>query len=136
MLAGAAACADPNEPDDWSRTAARLYPSLSSTQVIAAPLEVNVGESFTVTVTSRGSSSCTRADGMDVSFRGNVVDLVPWDLVAPQHVACTDDLHAFLHHATVVGATAGPLVIRAHGRVTDEHSVTALGTVELVVQVR
>jgi hypothetical protein len=135
LAAGTLGCANPHAPSDWTRSPGLLIPTLSSTQTIAAPPQVRVGETFTITVNSMGSSTCVRADGMDVSRRGDVVDLVPWDVVAPSGHACTDDLRPFPHQTTITPQSAGSLTIRAHGLVLSGGGGKTLGTVVAVVTV-
>jgi hypothetical protein len=103
---------------------------------IAFPSRVRVGQTFTVTVNSFGSSTCVRADGMDLSVRGDVVDLVPWDLVARGGArVCTDDLRAFPHSVPILAQFAGSLTLRVHGLVQDADGHTQPGTVVAVVTV-
>lgn len=135
LVAGLLACANPHAPSDWTRSPGLLIPTISSTQTIAVPPQVHVGETFTVTVNSMGSSTCVRADGMDVSRRGDVLDLVPWDFVAPSGHACTDDLRPFPHRTEITAQSAGTLTIRAHGLVFSDGGGKALGTVVAVVTV-
>jgi hypothetical protein len=114
-----AACAAPGTTDtsaDWERRIGVVEPALSSIQMLKLPPEVRVGEPFTVTVRTLGSSSCTRAAGMDVASEGLSVELTPYDEYARNPAACTDDLHAFEHTARVTVAVAGQARVRLHAR--------------------
>jgi len=113
LLAG---CSDRLGPDDWARRPGRLYPEISVTQMLQMPAQATAGVPFEITVTTRGSGSCTRADGMTVSVSGMVADVTPWDRVAPEGTMCTDDLAAFPRTATVRFDDPGTGAIRLHGR--------------------
>jgi hypothetical protein len=135
LAAVAVACGNPHEPSDWSRSPGLLIPTLSSVQTIATPSHVRVGEAFMVTVNSMGSSTCVRGDGMDVVRHGNVVDLTPWDFVAPSNSVCTEDLRPYPHQTEITAQSTGTLTLRAHGVVYGEGGVRSLGTVITVVTV-
>ncbi|GMV04502.1 MAG: hypothetical protein AMXMBFR53_07820 [Gemmatimonadota bacterium] len=116
LLVLLAACSDPAAPGDgWAREPGRLMPELSSIQVLQMPTQARAGTAFEITVTTVGSSSCTRPDGATVSVSGLVADVTPWDRIAPEGTACTDDLHPFPRAATVRFDTPGSALIRLHG---------------------
>lgn len=88
----------------------------SGTVIIEAPETVTAGQAFEVTVNSFGSSSCVRADRLDVAVAGSVARLTPYDRVAPTDTPCTEDFGAHPHTASVTFTTPGPAVLEAHGR--------------------
>lgn len=109
-------CSDPVAPDDdWERQPGLLMPELSSIQMLQMPAHARAGVAFEITVTTLGSSLCTRADGATVSVTGLVADVTPWDRIAPEGTACTDDLHPFPRAARVRFDTPGSALIRLHG---------------------
>jgi hypothetical protein len=113
----AASCGGLFDPDDeWTREPGRLHPEISAIQMLQMPTQATAGVPFEITVTTRGSSSCTRPDGMTVSVSGLTADVTPWDQVAPQRTPCTDDLAAFPRTGTVRFDVAGSATIRLHGR--------------------
>lgn len=117
LVALLTACSDPTAPGDgWVREPGRLMPELSSIQMLQMPTQARAGTAFEITVTTVGSSSCTRPDGMTVSVSGLVADVTPWDRIAPEGTACTDDLHPFPRTATVRFDVPGAARIRLHGK--------------------
>jgi len=72
---------------------------------------------------------------MDVSRRGDVVDLVPWDVVAPTGSVCTDDLRPYPHQTEITPQATGTVTLRAHGLVMSDGGGRSLGTVVAVVTV-
>ena len=135
LVAGTLACGNSHAPSGWERSPALLIPSLSSIQTIAVPSHVRVGETFTVTVNSMGSSTCVRGDGMDVSRHDDVVELVPWDIVAPSGSVCTDDLRPIPHQTELTAQFNGTLTLRVHGQLHSDGGGTSIGTVIAVVTV-
>ena len=105
-----------------------LRPELSSIQMLEMPANATAGVSFEITVTTVGSSSCTRADGASVAVSGLVADVTPWDLVAPVGAVCTDDLAPFPRRVTLRFSGAGTATIRLHGRggLTYEAALTVV----------
>jgi len=126
------ACSSVSEPNEWRRVIGVLNPSLSSIQAVHAPAEVTVNEPFTVTITTVGSSSCTRADGATSKVSGNTAEVTPYDRIAPRDRACTDDLHAFPRPVTLLFTSVGEGRILVVTRTFDD----VLRTVELTIQVR
>ena len=104
------------DTDEWVREVGQLAPELSSIQMLRLPVEAEAGMAFDITVTTVGSSSCTRADGAEVVVSGLVADVTPWDRVAPQGTACTADLAGFPRDVTLRFDVAGTATIRLHGR--------------------
>jgi hypothetical protein len=85
-------------------------------EALAAPDTVAAGAPFAVTVTTFGSSSCTRPDGAELEVRGLVAELVPYDREATGTRACTDDLRPFPRTVTVRFSAPGQATVRALGR--------------------
>jgi hypothetical protein len=110
-----AACAGTTDPE-WRRVVGRIAPEFSSSQTLAAPREAAVGTDFTVTVTTLGSSSCTRPDGATASVAGLVAEITPFDQEAAGAQACTDDLRPFPRPVTLRFAAPGEAVVRVRGR--------------------
>jgi hypothetical protein len=126
------ACSPLPAPSGWSRVIGTVNSSLSSIQSVNLPPQANVNVPITVTVTTLGSSSCTRADGTDVVARGLAVTITPYDRVAPPGTPCTRDLRGFPHEVQLRFATAGEARITIVGR--DGSGATA--TQEVVIPVR
>jgi hypothetical protein len=104
-------------PDGWDRRPGIIAPSLSSVPlVMGTPRQAVAGVPITFTITTVGSSSCTRGDGAKVFTRDGTVVVTPLDLVRTRAVACTDDLHAFPRDVTVTFPTAGTGRLRIEGR--------------------
>jgi hypothetical protein len=87
-----------------------------TTVVIEAADTVQAGVAFGVTVNTFGSSSCVRAERLDVTVDGAVARLTPYDRVAPSNVACTEDFGSHPHTGTVTFATPGDAVLEAVGK--------------------
>ena len=109
-------CALVTNPDGWRRVIGNVNPALSSMQMVNLPTEAAVNVPFTVTVTTLGSSSCTRADGADVVTNGLTATITPYDRVAPPNTPCTRDLRGFPHPVQLRFATAGSARINVIGR--------------------
>ena len=84
--------------------------------VLEAPDTVLAGSAFEVTVNTFGSSSCVRAERLDVEVTGAVARLTPYDLVAPPDTPCTADLGAHAHTASVTFASPGTATLEVLGR--------------------
>lgn len=125
-----AACHSAGEPE-WRREVGRVEPALSSSPALLPPMTVRAGVPFDVTVTTVGSSSCTRPDGVSVQVMGPVAELVPYDLELSAAAACTDDLRPFPRTVRVRFDVAGEAVVRLRAR-----SLSADGPVTLEVPVR
>ena len=115
-------------PDDvpagWTLGPGRVDPSLSSIQAIATPPTVRVGESFTLTINTFGSGSCTRADGERVERRGGATHVTPLDWEAPAGSPCTRDLRYFPHEVTLRFDEPGDVTIVVHARDRQQQLVT------------
>jgi hypothetical protein len=112
-----AACSGVIAPDPASRRVVGVIDVGGGTpRALAAPDTVAAGAPFTVTVTTFGSSSCTRADGAELEVRGLVAEIVPYDRELTGDVACTDDLRPFPRDVTVSFAAPGQATVRVLGR--------------------
>jgi hypothetical protein len=87
-----------------------------TTVVIEAADTVQAGAAFTVTVNTFGSSSCVRAERLDVEVTDLVARLTPYDLVAPATVECTADYGAHPRTAEVTFAERGVGTLEVHGK--------------------
>lgn len=83
---------------------------------LVAPDAVTRGAPFQITVSSFGSSSCTRADGYDVTSSPTAFEVRLYDQEAPSGTACTADLRSFPRTLTVQFDQAGTAEIRVIGR--------------------
>ena len=84
--------------------------------VVEAPESVTAGVAFDVTVNTFGSSSCVRAERLDVEVVGSVARLTPYDRVAPPNSECSADVGAHPHTAQVTFPTPGAAMLEVHGR--------------------
>lgn len=119
----AAACSSSTAPDGWDRRPGIIAPSLSSVPLVMGAQEATAGVPITLTVTTVGSSTCTRADGAKVFTRDGQIVVTPLDLVATGARACTDDLHAFPRPVTVTFPTAGMGRLRIEGRDFNDRAI-------------
>lgn len=81
---------------------------------LVVPDTVAAGTSFTARVTTYGSSSCTRPDGVSTRVAGAVAEIIPYD-VRETRGACTADIHPFPRDVQLRFATPGPAVVRVIG---------------------
>lgn len=112
LLAACEGLADP---------AARRVPGVIDTggggdRSLAVPDTVAAGAPFTATVTTFGSSSCTRPAGAELEVRGLVAEVVPYDRDATRAQVCTDDLRPFPRDVAVRFAAPGRATVRVRGR--------------------
>ncbi len=84
----------------------------------AAPAAVAAGERFTVTVHTWGSSDCTKPDGGDVRIEGDLVRIVPYDIIPiPGHTdVCQNDYVARPHLFGLTLQRPGSARLRVVGR--------------------
>ena len=111
-----AGCHDATDPE-IQRVIGRIDPSATGRPVIVAPDEVPAGARFTVVVHTLGSPNCTTPDGESVTVVGDVIRIVPYDIVPiPGHSdVCLGSLASHEHLVPLVAAEAGTLRIRAVG---------------------
>jgi hypothetical protein len=124
-------CSNSTDPDDWSRQIGRLEPSMSAVQAVQVPATARAGEAFVVTITTLGSSSCTREDGASVDRGTTSATITPYDRVAPSGSVCTEDLHAFPRSVTLKFLQAGTATVRIIGRGLDGKPVTIDQTIQV-----
>ena len=91
--------------------------------VVEAPDTVSAGVAFDVTVNTFGSSSCVRAERLDVEVNGTVARLTPYDRVAPPNSVCTADLGAHPHTASVTFPNPGSATLEVLGRTESGDTV-------------
>lgn len=104
----------------------------SLSQVINAPTEASLGQSFSVTVSTFGDS-CVHAAGADVTIDGLVATITPYDVVVVGNGVCLDYLKAYPRVVALSFGQAGAATIRVKGR---SDSQPGLVTVERSLVVR
>ena len=110
LLAGCSSVIDPG----WEREVGMTGDG-GTPPPISLPASVKRGVAFDATVTTYGSSSCTRADGAEASVRGLVAEVTPYDLVNRGGI-CTADLRGFPRTVTLRFDEAGEATVRVNGR--------------------
>ena len=113
---------------EWNRRIGVIIPGSPEpwNYVLAAPAAVQARVPFEVSVTTRGSRSCTRPSGADVQYReepgGPVAEITPYDEYREgEGVVCTADLHGFARTVTLRFEAPGNATVRVRGRSTKEH---------------
>jgi hypothetical protein len=101
---------------EWARQVGWVMPGEGAGPIEALPDTVQVGRTVTVMVVTRGSSSCTRADGVEVTREAGEVRVTPYDRVAPAGSPCTRDLAAFPRPADLRFDEPGRAVVVVIGR--------------------
>lgn len=96
----------------WRRQVGEISETPATLQM---PASVQRGVAFTATVTTIGSSSCTRADGAEANVSGLLAEVMPYDRKATGGVPCTADLASFPRPVTLRFDQAGDAVVRVHG---------------------
>jgi hypothetical protein len=116
MLAGLAGCSILG-PDN-RRVIGTIDASGTGIPTIVAPDTVQVGSSFTATIHTFGSSSCTTPDGVALTLTPSEARVTPYDLVpADNGIACTADYAPHSHQVELSFTSAGPATIVALGQV-------------------
>jgi hypothetical protein len=100
----------------WSRKPGLVVDGTPPLTSLIAPDTVTRGVPFQITASSFGSSSCTRADGYQVTALSDEFEVRLFDQEAPPTVACTADFHAFPRVLTVQFDQAGMAELRVVGR--------------------
>lgn len=108
------ACALSTDPG-WRKVVGLVDPGGAFHPALVAPDTVAAGAPFAVTVTTYGSSSCTRPSGAEVEVGGLTAEITPYDLQATRG-ACTDDLRAYARDVALRFTTPGEAVVRLRGR--------------------
>ena len=106
----------------WRRQPGLIDVGSSHMLPITLPDTIQGAGPRTVVVQTRGSSSCTRADGADVEYGDLVVTIRPMDLVATRGI-CTDDLAPHPRNVTINLDTFGTWTVRVVGRSLDNNAV-------------
>ena len=107
----------------WANTPS-ARPGSGGTLLVEEAVQARVP--FKVTVTTRGSRSCTRPSGAEVQYRGEpdgpVAEVTPYDEYREgEGVVCTADLNPFPRTVTHRFEAPGNASVRVRGRSTDEH---------------
>jgi hypothetical protein len=117
VLVGLAGCSVITGPDS-RRVVGLIDASGTGIPTIVAPDTVQAGSSFTATVHSFGSSSCTTPDGVGLTLTPTEARVTPYDRVpADSRVACTADFSPRPHPVELRFTRAGPATIVALGDV-------------------
>jgi hypothetical protein len=97
-----------------------------------APAEATVNQPFIVTVYTWGSSDCTKPDGVSLALVGEMVRIVPYDIIPiPGHTdVCRDDHAPHAHAFELTLSRAGSAVLRVVGRRASRAEAT-LDSVEV-----
>ncbi len=103
--------------------------------VIIAPDTVQVGVTFTATVNTFGSSSCTDPDGVDLALSASLARIVPYDLVQTAG-ACTADFASRPHPVTIHFTQQGAATIRVVARMSRPTGPTTTDSLERALHVR
>jgi hypothetical protein len=127
VLAG---CSDP----DWTRVVGTLNLGTERTIIATAPTQVAAGEEFVLTVATVGSSSCTRADGNDLTVSGSVARFVPYDEVPTDDRGCIRNEAPFPHTDVLSFPQPGTSTVWVVGKFGPMDGAV-LDSVELEIQV-
>lgn len=100
----------------WSRRLGLVMAGIPPMTSLVAPDAVTHGIPFQITASTFGSSSCTRADGYEVTATAGAYEVRLYDQSAPPNTACTEDLRSFPRTLTVQFDQAGSAEIRVIGR--------------------
>jgi hypothetical protein len=124
------ACSEP----DWTRVVGTLNSGTDRTIIATAPAQVAAGEQFTLTVSTVGSSNCTRADGNDLTVSGGFARFVPYDEVPSDGRACLRDEAPFPHRDALSFQEPGTATVRVVGQFGPSDGAV-MDSVELEIQV-
>jgi hypothetical protein len=102
-------------PLEWARVIGFVDSGGLSNGPLRVPETVTAGSSFTVTVSTYGSS-CIRPAGIEVQVVGSSADLTPYDSVPASGPPCLPDWMAFPRDVEIRFATPGGALVRLHGR--------------------
>jgi hypothetical protein len=135
-LAGVTACHDATDHDQQT-VVGTIDPLHTVVPVIVAPEDVQVNQAFIVVVHTVGSSDCTTPSRNDIRESGDVVRIVPYDIIPmPGHTdVCRDDYAFHEHRLRITRATAGATRIRVVGMSAASRE-ERLDSVETLVMVR
>lgn len=112
-----AGCRDATDPEK-QRVVGLVDLLATSPPAVVAPAEVAANQRFAITVHTWGSSDCTKPDGGDVRIEGDLVRIVPYDIIPiPGHTdVCQDDYVARPHLFGLTLDRPGPARLRVVGR--------------------
>jgi hypothetical protein len=117
VLVGLAGCSILTGPDT-RRVIGLIDGSGTGIPTIVAPDTVQAGSSFTATIHSFGSSSCTTPDGVTLTLLPSEARVTPYDRVPGDGpVACTTDFAPRPHPVQLRFTSTGPATIVALGQV-------------------
>ena len=116
-------CSASTEPE-WSRVPGLVVEGTAPFTSVVAPAEVARGQTFEITVSTFGSSSCTRSDGYELSLTAAGAEIRVFDRVAPQNTPCTDDFRQFPRTVALSFPAAGTIELTVVGRGFDEQPLT------------
>ena len=131
MLSVAGCTTTPADPNGWQRVVGWANPEMSSVQAIRFPSDVVANQAFDVTISTLGSSSCTRADGANATVEQNMAVVTPYDFVAPPNTPCTRDLRTFARTVSVTFPAPGPATVRLNTRTPDGTAKTFDWTIQV-----
>jgi hypothetical protein len=109
-------CNHPSDPGK-ERVIGRIDPSHTGVPVIVAPHEVDAQARFSVVVNTFGTFGCSTPDGQDVSEDGDLIRIVPYDIVAvPGHTeVCPPEGIVHEHRVSASFRTTGDARLRVVG---------------------
>ena len=93
-----------------------------------------MGEQFVLTVTTVGSSNCTRADGKDLTISGGLARFAPYDEVPSDGRGCFRDELGFAHTDGLRFQEPGTATLRIIGQF-GHVDVAVLDSVDVAIQV-
>jgi hypothetical protein len=132
-----AACSSPTGDDFVTVPGVIMSGGGLAARVIVAPDTVRAGEDFAATLSTFGSSSCTRPTATLAYAGSALIDLSLYDL---QRVSgpCTDDLQQFPRNVSLQFTSVGLATIRVRGRALARaaNGQDSLVVIEKVVVVR
>ena len=113
--------------EQWERVPGSIDVESVLQGSLAVPAEATVGVPFQITVTTYGSSSCTRPGDTETGGEGLVAVVRPFDWSRTGDAVCTADLRAYSRTVALRFDEAGEATVRLIGQE---------GQVERTVQVR
>lgn len=85
-------------------------------EAMEAPDTAIAGTSFTIVVSSFGSTSCTEPAGVEMEVGTSIVVITPYDIVAPEGTPCTQDFGAFPRRVDIRLVKPGEAILRLQGK--------------------
>lgn len=115
FLAGCSSTTDPNPDRERVIGIIGIYQGKTTPGVLLVPDTVALGSTFKVTITTYGSSSCTRPNGAEVIIKDGVAEIIPYDYKITSGF-CTADLRAFPRDVQLRFGARGEALVRVQGR--------------------